>query len=64
MITDKNIEAINYVERIGEKGSCHCDDIKRHFKAGFERGYKVAEFDFRCKVENLEKELMELKASI
>lgn len=61
---NKDIEAIRYVEAIGEKGSCHCDDIKRHFVAGFERGYKSAEFDFRCKIENLEKELMELKASI
>ncbi len=61
---NKDIEAIRYVEAIGEKGSRNCDDIKRHFVAGFERGYKSAEFDFRCKIENLEKELMELKASI
>jgi hypothetical protein len=61
---NKDIEAIRYVEVIGEKGSCHCDDIKRHFVAGYECGYKSAEYDFRCKIENLEKELMELKASI
>ena len=63
-MTDKDIEAIRYVESIGVKGNRCCDEVKRHFNAGFERGYSNAEFEFRYKIENLEKELMELKASI